>query len=96
MPRDMPRWNSAVPWCHGYAARLGCGHGGRGRSGWRRGAIVAVNFIITVGIGYDVSIPEVFRDNVLSGIVTVAALVAGPIAGVALMRRSRRKRMAKS
>lgn len=56
------------------------------------GAIVAVNFIITIGIGYDVTIPDIFRDNVLAGIVTIAILVGSPIIGVALMRRQRRKR----
>ncbi|MEX0698906.1 MAG: hypothetical protein WEE53_04395 [Acidimicrobiia bacterium] len=56
------------------------------------GAIVAVNFIITLGIGYDVSLPEVFRENTLVGIVTTAFLVCGPIAGVALMRKRRRRR----
>ncbi|MEZ5176151.1 MAG: hypothetical protein R2823_08095 [Acidimicrobiia bacterium] len=56
------------------------------------GAIVAVNFIITVGIGYDVSIPDIFRESVLAGIVTIGILVAGPIVGVILMRRRRRKR----
>jgi NhaP-type Na+/H+ or K+/H+ antiporter len=56
------------------------------------GAIVAVNLIITVGIGYDVSLPQVFRENLLVGIVTTAILISGPIAGVALMRRLRRQR----
>jgi hypothetical protein len=59
------------------------------------GAIIAVNFIITIGIGYDVSIPDVFRDNVLSGIVTVAILIAGPVVGLWLMRRARKKREAR-
>lgn len=31
------------------------------------GAIVAVNFIITLGIGYDVTLPQVFRANILVG-----------------------------
>jgi NhaP-type Na+/H+ or K+/H+ antiporter len=56
------------------------------------GAIVAVNLIITVGIGYDVSLPQVFRENLLVGIVTTAILISGPIAGVVLMRRLRRQR----
>ncbi|HEY6627420.1 MAG TPA: hypothetical protein VI193_00380 [Acidimicrobiia bacterium] len=56
------------------------------------GAIVAVNLIITVGIGYDVSLAEVYRENPLVGIVTTAILVAGPILGVALMRKLRRDR----
>jgi hypothetical protein len=58
------------------------------------GAIVAVNLIITVGIGYDVSLPEVFRENLLVGVITSVILVSGPIAGVALMRRRRRRREA--
>jgi len=56
------------------------------------GAIVAVNLIITVGIGYDVSLPQVFRENLLVGIVTTLILISGPIAGVALMRRLRTQR----
>ena len=56
------------------------------------GAIVAVNLIITVGIGYDVSLPQVFRENLLVGIITTVILISGPIAGVALMRRLRRQR----
>ncbi len=56
------------------------------------GALVAVNFIITIGIGYDVSLVEVFRENVLAGIVTTAILAAGPILGVAVARRIRRRR----
>jgi hypothetical protein len=56
------------------------------------GAIVAVNLIITVGIGYDVSLPQVFRESLLVGIITTVVLISGPIAGVALMRRLRRQR----
>jgi hypothetical protein len=56
------------------------------------GAIVAVNLIITVGIGYDVSLAQVFRENLLVGIVTTLILISGPIAGIALMRRLRRQR----
>lgn len=56
------------------------------------GTIVAVNFIITIGIGYDVSIPDIFRENVLAGIATIVILIGGPVVGVALMRRQRRKR----
>jgi hypothetical protein len=56
------------------------------------GAIVAVNLIITVGIGYDVSLAQVFRENLLVGIVTTLILMSGPIAGIALMRRLRRQR----
>lgn len=57
------------------------------------GAIIAVNFAIFVGIegGYEASIADVFRENVLFGIVTVAILVAGPVFGVLMMRRRRRQ-----
>ena len=55
------------------------------------GAIVAVNLIITVGIGYDVSLAEVYRENLLVGIITTGILVAGPILGVALMKKWRRR-----
>ena len=58
------------------------------------GAIVAVNFVIYVGIerGYEASIPDVFRQNPLAGIVTVVILAAGPVAGVVGMRWLRRPR----
>jgi len=56
------------------------------------GAIVAVNFVIAFGpdSGYESSIPDVFRENVLVGIVTVAILVAGPMAGAIVAGRMRR------
>lgn len=57
------------------------------------GAIIAVNVIITAGIGYDVTIAEVFRQNTLVGVVTVAILVAGPVLGVIGVRTLRRRRM---
>lgn len=56
------------------------------------GAIVAVNLAIFGGVGYDVTIAEVFRRNVLLGVTVVAILLAGPIAGVLMMRRYRRTR----
>jgi len=58
------------------------------------GAIVAVNVVITAGIdrGYEASIPEIFRENVLIGIVTVMVLAAGPVLGVVTARWSRRRR----
>jgi uncharacterized membrane protein len=60
------------------------------------GAIVAVNFIIYAGIdrGYEATIPEVFRQSVVAGVVTVAVLVAGPVVGVWIARRLRRRRSA--
>lgn len=51
------------------------------------GAILAVNLIITAGIGYDVTLVDVFEENAIIGSVTTAILVAGPIIGVAIMRR---------
>ena len=62
------------------------------------GAIVAVNFVIYVGIdrGYEASIPEVFRQNLLAGIVTVTILGSGPVLGAIIARRRRRRRLAGS
>jgi uncharacterized membrane protein YesL len=58
------------------------------------GAIVAVNFVIFSGIegGYEANIAEVFRQNVVAGIVTVTILCAGPVLGVVGARRLRRNR----
>ena len=52
-------------------------------------AIVAVNLVILSGIdsGYETTIPELFRENVFLGIVTVAILVAGPIVGALYGKR---------
>jgi hypothetical protein len=60
------------------------------------GAIVAVNFVIYAGIdrGYEATIPEVFRQSVVAGVITVAVLVAGPAVGVWIARRRRRRRIA--
>jgi len=65
-----------------------------GAIGGAVGAIVAVNFVIFSGIedGYEASIPAVFRQNVLIGLVTVAVLLAGPLLGVVMARRQRKKR----
>ncbi len=56
------------------------------------GAIVAVNFIITIGIGYDVTLADVYRESPPAGVLTTAILVAGPIIGVVLMRKLSRRR----
>ena len=58
------------------------------------GAIVAVNLVIYSGIegGYQASIPDIFEENVVIGVVTVAILVGGPIAGIAVARQRRRRR----
>jgi hypothetical protein len=58
------------------------------------GAIVAVNVVIYSGVdrGYEASIPEVFRHDLIAGAITVAVLVAGPIVGVIVAMRMRRRR----
>ncbi|MFZ0624899.1 MAG: hypothetical protein WA726_10750 [Acidimicrobiia bacterium] len=56
------------------------------------GAIAAVNFIITIGIGYDVSIGDVFDHSTIAGVVMVGILLAGPVLGVVAMRWLRRRR----
>jgi hypothetical protein len=57
------------------------------------GAIVAVNVVIYAGIegGYEATIPEVFRENAFVGLVTVAILGSGPVLGVLVARRLRRR-----
>ena len=57
------------------------------------GAIAAINFVIYVGIddGYEASIAEVFRQNTLAGVVTVALFVLGPVLGVFSARWMRHK-----
>ena len=66
-----------------------------GISGGLVGAVVAVNVVIYSGIdrGYQASIPEVFRESVLIGLLVVAILVAGPVVGVWIARRLRYQRM---
>jgi hypothetical protein len=58
------------------------------------GAIVAVNVVIFAGIdrGYEASIPEVFRENALVGVLTVVALASGPFLGVLVARAVRKRR----
>lgn len=58
------------------------------------GAIAAVNLVIYAGIdrGYEASIPDVFRESVVVGVVTVAILVSGPVVGVWGARRLRCQR----
>lgn len=58
------------------------------------GAIVAVNLLTTVGIGYDVTPAQVVREHLFVGSVTLGILISGPIVGVVVMRRLRRKRPA--
>lgn len=58
------------------------------------GAIAAVNFVIYIGIegGYEASISDVFRESVPAGVVTVLILIAGPVVGIVVKRRLRRRR----
>lgn len=67
---------------------------GGGILGGITGAIAAVNFVIYVGIddGYEASLADAFRENTLAGVVTVMILGLGPVCGVVVARRLRRKR----
>lgn len=58
------------------------------------GAVIAVNLVIFSGIGsgYESTLSEVFRENTLVGILTVAVLCAGPVVGIAVARRLRHRR----
>lgn len=60
-----------------------------GTTGLIVGAIVAVNVVIFSGMedGYEASIPEVFRQNWLIGLVVVALFAMGPIVGYRVARR---------
>lgn len=56
------------------------------------GGIAAVNVVIFFSglpSGYESTLPEVFRQNFALGLVVVGLLMAGPLAGVWLMRRRR-------
>lgn len=56
------------------------------------GAVVAVNIVIFSGIdsGYETTLPQVFADNVVVGVITVLVLVAGPVIGAMwAMKRGR-------
>lgn len=56
------------------------------------GAVVAVNFVLVVGVeeGYEASLGEVFQHSIIAGAVTLAVLAAGPVLGVLAARRRRR------
>ena len=58
------------------------------------GAIVAVNIAIFGGMsrGYETTIPEMFDENLAVGVVVIAVLAAGPVAGVLVARRLRNSR----
>ena len=57
------------------------------------GAIIAINLIITAGVerGYEASLSEVFEENALVAVAAVAILVVGPVVGVIIARRIRRR-----
>lgn len=57
------------------------------------GAIIAINLIITAGVerGYEASLIEVFEENALVAVAAVAILVVGPVVGVIIARRIRRR-----
>ena len=62
--------------------------------GFVTGAIVAVNLVITAGIdrGYESSLADVFEENTVIGVLTVAILISGPIVGVIVANRRPRNR----
>lgn len=66
-----------------------------GLAGGIAGAIAAVNVVIYSGIddGYEASIPEVFRQNAVVGVIVVIILIMGPVGGVIVARRRRRSRL---
>jgi len=45
-----------------------------------------VGFVIFSGVDASASIPDRFRSNPLEGVITVAVLAAGPVAGIVLAR----------
>lgn len=57
-------------------------------------AIAAVNLVIYSGMegGYETTLPAVFDQSPLVGVITVAILVAGPFLGAIAARRLRRSR----
>ena len=57
------------------------------------GAIVAVNVVIYSGVegGYEAALGDVFAHSVALGILVVAILLAGPVAGVVFARRRRHR-----
>jgi hypothetical protein len=64
-----------------------------GLAGGLVGAVVAVNIMIYFGTddGYEATLSEVIQQNALTGIAMLIALVAGPVLGVFIARRRRRK-----
>jgi hypothetical protein len=64
-----------------------------GTVGFIVSAVIAVNVVIFSGMsrGYETSIPQVFEQNRVIGVVASALLIIGPFAGVFLARRNRRR-----
>jgi len=58
------------------------------------GLVAAWNLMIYLGVeaGYEASVGEAFGHSLLAGILVTAALVGGPVAGIWVARRQRRKR----
>lgn len=61
--------------------------------GFAVGAIIAVNVVITAGVdqGYQASLPEIFDESLILGIVIVSILAAGPVLGVIIANRLQRR-----
>ena len=61
--------------------------------GFAVGAIIAVNVVITAGVdqGYQASLPEIFDESLILGIVIVVILAAGPVLGVIIAHRLQRR-----
>jgi hypothetical protein len=57
------------------------------------GAIVAVNLVIFSGMsrGYETTVPQIFDENLAVGVIVIAVLAAGPVVGILLTRRLRRR-----
>ena len=53
------------------------------------GAILAVNILITLGIGHDVTLFDVFDRHVSARLLILAILVGGPLVGTLAMRHRR-------
>lgn len=58
------------------------------------GLLVAVNVVIYTGIegGYEATIGDVFRQNLLVGLLATVIVLGGPVGGIYVLRMLRRKR----
>jgi len=65
-----------------------------GLAGFAIAWIVAVNMVIFAGVdrGYQASVDEVLRHSTLLGVAVIGVILLGPIFGVGLLRRRRRRR----